>query len=252
MRTYVALALIAFAACKGKPQHRAPPPTAGSAVAIGSDGKRAAPDLALPEGPGTPPVKTTRKLGRADFEKLAKLEYPGFQRELHGLNDVVFEVRQITNDHPKVWAVITIEPCSAGSAAGSGSAAPSADCWPMELAIWKTHVDELKKQTLPEPLQGAPDVDFEIGAALVHGQMMIGTYQLGQAAGSGAGGGGGGFTDAYYLYFNDGVNKIRVAASYKDDPVASKAALRQLAPKGDLALVAASFMDVYTHAWATN
>lgn len=248
MRTYVALALIAFAACKGKPQHRAPPPMAGSAAAIvtGSDGKRAAPDLALPEGPGTPPVKTTHKLGRADFEKLAKLEYPGFEREQHGLNDVVFEVRQKTKDHPTLWAVITIEPCDAGSAAGS--AAPSAGCWPMELPAWKAHLDELKKQSLPEELQAGSDVEFEIGAALVHGQMMIGTYQLGVEAGSG----GGALTDAYYLYYNDGMNKIRVAGSYKDKPVATKAALKEAASKQDLALLAASFMDVYTHAWAGN
>lgn len=214
---------------------------------IGSDGKRAAPDLALPQGPGTPPVKTTRKLGRADFEKMTKLDYPGFDREQHGLNDAVFEVRYITKDHPQLWAVVTIEPCDAGSAAGS--AAPSAGCWPMDLVVWKSHEADLEKQTLPEELLGGSDVDFEIGPALLHGQTkMVGTYQLGVAAGSA----GGVLTDAYYLYYNDGVNKIRVAGSYKDKPVATKAMLKQLAPREDLALLAASFMDVYTHAWATN
>jgi hypothetical protein len=248
VRSYVAVALIAFAACKGKPQHRPPPPTRGADVAVapGSDGQRAAPDLALPQGPGTPPLKTTRKLGRADFEKMAKLEFPGFERELHGLNDAVFEVRQKTKDHPTLWAVVTIEPCDAGSAAGS--AAPSAGCWAMNLADWKTHLEELRKQTVPDELQGS-DVDFELGAALVHGTMTMGTYQVGVAAGSGA---GGTMTDAYYLYFNDGINKIRVAASYKDKPVATKQQLIQLAPKQDLALLAASFLDVYTHAWGTN
>lgn len=245
MRTYVVVALVAVAACKGKPQHHEPPPAAVSTpIATGSD--RAAPDLEMPQGPGTPPVKTTRKLGRADFEKMAKLEYPGFNHEQHGLNDVVFESRYMTKDHPQLWAVVTIEPCDAGSAAGS--AAPSAGCWPMDLAVWKTHVDELKKQTLPEQLQGGSDVDFEVGAVLVRGQMMIGTYQVGVTAGSA----GGTLTDAYYLYFNDGVNKIRVAGSYKDKPVATKNALVQLAPKRDLALLAISFMDVFTHAWATN
>ena len=63
---------------------------------------------------------------------------------------------------------------------------------------------------------------------------------------------GGALTDAYYLYYNDGTNKLRVAASYKDKPVATKAALKEAASKQDLALLAASFMDVYTHAWAGN
>ena len=213
----------------------------------GSNEPRAAPDLALPQGPDTPPVKTTRKLGRADFEKLAKLEFAGFEREQHGLNDAVYEVRYKTKDHPELWAVVTIEPCDAGSAAGS--AAPSAGCWPMDVAVWKSHENDLKKQTLPEQLQGAPDVDYEIGPALLHIQTkLIGTYQLGVAAGSG----GGALTDAYYLYFNDGVNKIRVAGSYKDKPVTTKDELKKVAPKEDLALLAASFMNVFTHAWPAN
>ena len=237
MRTTVALALTVLVACKGKPEHRAPPPTLGSGlpVANGSDGKRAAPDLALPAGPGTPPLKTTRRLGRADFEKLAKLEYPGFQHEQHGLNDTVFEVRQITNDHPRLWTTITIEPCGS-------------DCWPMDLDAWKKHEDELKKQWLGDALYGQPDVDWAMGNMILHGTHMIGAYQLGQHAGSGAGGGLA-FTDALLLFYNDGMNKIRVVAEYKDDPVKSKEVMAQLAPKSDLEALALSFMDVYTHAW---
>ena len=62
------------------------------------------------------------------------------------------------------------------------------------------------------------------------------------------GGGGYSFTDVYIAYYNDGVNQIRVAASYKDDPT-SKEELARLAPKGDLEALALSFLDVYTHEW---
>lgn len=255
MRTYLALSLILFAACKGKPQHREPPPNTGSSAPVitGSNGTRAAPDLALPQGPGTPPIKTTRKLGRADFEKLATLEYPGFQKQPHGLNDVVFEMRQVTKDHPRLWATITVEPCgagsAAGSAAGSGSAAAANDCWPMDLDVWKKHEDELKKKWLGDVLYGQPDVDWDMGKTDLHGQTMIWTYQLGQHVGSGEGGGSLAFSDAYILYYNDGINKIRVVGEYKDDPVKSKQIMAQMAPKGDLELLAMAFMDAYTHAW---
>lgn len=248
MRTYLVLSLIAVAACKGKPQHRPPPATLGSAapvIAVGSDGKRAAPDLALPQGPGTPPPKTTRKLGRADFEQLAKLEFPGFQRQPHGLNDVVFEMRQVTNDHPRLWTTITIEPCNAGSGSSGSS---SSDCWPMDLDVWKKHEDELKKQWLGDTLYSAPDVVWEMGKGVMRAAPVIWTYQLGQAAGSA----GFSYSDAFIAYYNDGVNKMRVVAEYKDDPVPSKEAMARVAPRGDLQLLAYSFMDVYTHAWPTK
>lgn len=250
MRRYLLVSLIVLSACKGKPEHRPPPANLGSAVVATGSGQRAAPDLVLPKGPGTAPLRTTRKLGRADFEKLAQLSYPGFTKEPHGLNDVVFEMRQITNDRPKLWAVVTIEPCGAGSAAGSGSG--SSNCWPMDAGLWADRKEELKKQLLAEPLQGSgSDVEFSIDKVIFHDTTLIGTYQLGQRAGSGAGGGLT-FTDAYSLNFNDGINKIRVVASYKDDPVASKEMLAKLASRNDLALLALAFLDVYTHAWPTN
>jgi len=243
VRNFLIASLLLTAACKGKPAHREPP---ANAVAItgsasGSDGKRAAPDLSLPAGPGTPPLKTTRKLGRADFEKLAKLEYPGFSTQQHGLNDVVFEMRQITKDHPRLWATVTIEPCGK----------EPDDCPAMDLDTWKKREPELKKML--GDLANFPDaVDWELGKTDLHGQPLIYTNQIGQHAGSGEGGGSFMFSDAFILYYNDGVNRIRVVAEYKDDPVKTKELMAQQAPKGDLELLAISFLDVYTHAWPTS
>jgi hypothetical protein len=240
VRKFLIASLVLATACKGKPAHREPPPNAVAATgsASGSNGKRAAPDLALPTGPGTPPLKTTRTLGRADFEKLAALEYPGFSKQPHGLNDVLMEVRQVTVDHPRLWATVTIEPCGKD------------DCWPMDLDEWKKHEPELKK--LLGDLASAPNVDWEVGKTDLHGQTLIYTYQLGQNTVEGEGGGSFMFSDAYALYYNDGKNKIRVVAEYKDDPVKTKELMAKLAPKADLALLALSFLDVYTHAWPTS
>jgi hypothetical protein len=240
VRRFLIASLLLATACKGKPQHREPPPNAVATAGAGS-ANRAAPDLELPKGPGTPPLKTTRKLGRADFEKLATLEYPGFSTQQHGLNDVVFEMRQITKDHPRMWATVTIEPCGK----------EPDDCPAMDLDAWKKKEPDLKK--LMGTLQDVPGVDWEVGKTDLHGQTIIYTYQLGQHTGSGGPGGGSfAFTDALALYYNDGVNRIRVVAEYKDDPVKTKELMAQQAPKADLELLAISFLDVYTHAWPTS
>jgi hypothetical protein len=242
VRHFLIASLLLAPACKGKPAHKEPPPNAvaTSGSAAGSEGKRAAPDLALPQGPGTPPLKTTRKLGKPDYEKLTKLEYPGFHTQQHALADTIFEMRQITNDHPRLWATVTIEPCGK----------EPDDCPPMDVDAWKKREPELKK--LMGDLNGQPDVDWEVGKTALHGQPLIYTYQLGQHAGSGEGGGLFTFSDAYALYYNDGVNRIRVVAEYKDDPVKTKELMAKQAPKEDLASLAISFLDVYTHAWPTS
>ena len=61
--------------------------------------------------------------------------------------------------------------------------------------------------------------------------------------------GGFSYTDAYFLYYNDGVNTIRVVAEYKDDPRETKEKMAEAVPKSDLENVARAFMDAYVHAW---
>lgn len=231
----VLVSALAFAAgCKSKPTRRAPPPNAAVPTEKGS-GERAAPDLILPRADGTPPKKTTAPLVKADFERLAKLTYPGFDADVRTVGEKIFEVRQKTKDHPRLWATVTIQPCF--------------DCLPMDLAKWKAKEQELKAISL-ETMKDIPGIDWELDAALFQGQPIIYTYQLGTGMGSATEGGGGfAFTDTYMAYYNDGINQIRVIASYKDDPM-SKEDIAKAAPKADLEALALSFLDVYTHAWA--
>ncbi|HTL38861.1 MAG TPA: hypothetical protein VL326_37275 [Kofleriaceae bacterium] len=227
-RTFVVLSVLALAfaaGCKKKPTRRDPPPNANVP---------AAPDLLLPKSDGTPPKKTTAALGKADFERLAKLEYPGFVADVRTVGDKVFEVRHKTKDHPVLWAQVTIQPCF--------------DCLPMDLEKWKPREEELRTINL-ESLKDTPGVDWDLNTVKFHDQAVIYWYQVGQGMGSASEGGGGmGFTDAYIVYYNDGVNQIRVIASYKDDPTTTEE-LKKLAPKEDLEALALAFLDVYTHAW---
>jgi hypothetical protein len=197
-------------------------------------GLRAAPDLILPRSDGTPPKKTKVALAKPDFERLSKLTWPGFDADVRTIGDKVFEVRQKTKDHPRLWATVTIQPCF--------------DCVPMDLEKWKPKEQELKTVNL-EALAKTPGIDWEMAAVTFHGQPVMYTYQLGGGVGSSSEGGGGfSFTDTYIAYYNDGVNQVRVIASYKDDP-AGKEELEKLAPKEDLEALALAFLDVYTHEW---
>lgn len=234
MRTLAVVSLLALAAlgCKDKPTKKAPPSNVGSAT--GSDsGPRPAPDLILPRADGTPPKKTTTPLTKADYERLAQLEYPGFVRDVRALTDDIFEVRHKTKDHPKLWAEVMVKPCS--------------DCLPMELDKWKAREAELRAKTL-ESLKDTPGIDWELGETELNGQKVIYIHQIGTTNAPGPGGGAYSFTNAYIAFYNDGVNEIRVIGSYKDDPV-TRQGLEQLAPKEDLRALALSFLDVFTHAW---
>ena len=228
--------LIASGACsKGKPTYKAPAPskveephaTAGSGV---TDRKG---PLALPPMSGKPPVKTTKPLDVATITELARKTFPGFQIEVRGHTDNALELRQKTEDHPIFWATITIKPCST-----------TEECMPMDVAKWQANT-KVTKQFLPDVLQKAPDTKFEVGTVTLAGQPMIYVYQLGQSFSQE----GGSYSDAYALYYNDGVNEARVVAEYKDDPVRTKDDMARIAPEQELQRIAMAFMDVYTQAW---
>jgi len=187
----------------------------------------------LPRGDGTPPKKTAAPHAKADYERLAKMEFPGFTPDVRTVGDKVFEIRHKTKDHPRLWAVVTIKHCF--------------ECLPIELDKWKAKETEIKAINL-ENLKDSKDIEWELGETTLNGQKIIYTYQVGAAQTPGEGGGEFAFTNSYIAYFNDGINEIRVVGTYKDDP-AAKADLKKLAPKEDLRALALSFLDAYSHAW---
>jgi hypothetical protein len=248
VRTPVVLSLVTLlvsgAACKGKPKHQAPPENAATpgSAAKGSNVERAAPDIQLPPLTGRPPVKTDKQIDAATIQKLQAMTFAGFQVEQHGglPEKGTLELRQKTEDHPRIWATVTITPCF--------------DCVAMDLAKWKEKGDALKVLLLPELREDKGTV-FEVGATQVNGTQMIYTYQLAQTSpltekGSGEFNPGHfAYSHAYVLYFNDGANQIRVVGEYKDDPMATKEAMANEVPRTDLENVAKAFMGAYTNAW---
>jgi hypothetical protein len=229
--TVVLLSALTIAtACRGKPK---PKPAPGAKV---ETAEKPSTGLELPEGPGTPPVKSTKPVDGAILKKLSELTFKGFASEVKAMNDSNLWVYQKWTDHPVVRASIHVWPCNHKD-----------NCWPIDLAGWKAHTEDLKGY-LTDDLKAAPDTEFEVGQTDLHGTPMIYTYQLGQVTGTRAHGGSA-FTHAYVLYYNDGVNEIRVLAEYKDDLLSSKEDMAAAVPRAELEKTAKAFMDVYTHAW---
>ena len=234
VRTFVLFSLLAFAVgCKGKPKHQEPATSVETAAGSSTSGPTAAPNLELPHGPGTPPIKTTKPLDTPMYQKLSVMRFPGFLWNPTA-NRTTLTVKQETETRPKIKTVISISPCNN-------------DCLPMELSKWQAKTEDLKEFVAPD-LKAAKDTVFEVGQTELYGTPMIYTYQLGQVVKPE---GGANYTDGYVLYYNDSVNKIRVMSYYTDDPKMTKEDMAKDVPKEDLEKVAKAFMDVYTHAWAS-
>lgn len=191
--------------------------------------------LDLPKSSRSAPIKTTRPLERARYEKMSSLDYPGWAKEVRYLGEEALEVRYRTEARPNLSVTIAASPCF--------------DCIPLELPRWKAKEAALRN-LLPPELRERKDTVFEIGEVKLAGAPVIYTYQLAhgyvpdedqQRQGP--------YSNAYVAYHNDGINQIRVIAQYADDPVATRDELMNLAPKGDLQMIALAFLDAYTHAW---
>ncbi|MFT3694251.1 MAG: hypothetical protein QM831_13985 [Kofleriaceae bacterium] len=251
---WLAVAL-ALCACKGKPTHRPPPKDIGGVpvvVAPGSAGSGSgsgagtgsAPDIEIPTGTGKPPLATTEPIPQAKYVDLARIAYRGFQNVPHAAGPRGMEIAYVTEDKPRIEAVITIAPCASMSALG--------DCTPMKLDAWKAKEEDLKK-IIPKELRVASDLKWEMGTVKVHDTDVIYTFQLGVTqgvvpSGSNAGRKYTATTYAYAVYFNDGHNQIRVIAEYKDSVTTLKE-MTDAVPREDLEHVAQGFYDATTQIW---
>jgi hypothetical protein len=234
-----------------------------AAIAIGMGSGSAAPPpepgrVTLPRTGNEPPRKTTKPLALATLERLAAIEFKDFIRNDRGVHERITEFRHSTRTRPILGVTITIEPCApaepprAGKRAARkrvGDAAVGRVCTPMQLDLWKAKTDELK-QSLSKQLIARPETLFEVGTRDVLGAPAIYTYQLASFFGTDETGQPvGAYSDAYILYYNDGVNEIRVNAAYIDDAIGGMDKLLAVAPREDLEKLAVSFMSYYLHEW---
>ena len=215
-----------LAACKREPAPAPAPAVADASVAA---------HVKLPKVSATPVRATTRPLTAAQRARLAAIEHADFEREERGATATSVEFRHTTRSRPRLGVTVELAACG--------------PCPAMALAAWQARRDELV-QALPPALRDRPDTRFEIRARPIGGATAIAIYQLGAAFGSDEHGQPtGDYLDAYVVHYNDGVNRIRVTASYLDDAVGGTDGLLAVAPPEDLEKLAVAFLSFYVQKW---
>jgi len=205
--------------------------------------------------------RTRRPFTSKQLAWLSSFEFKDFVREDGGSTEEAVEVRHTTKTRPTLGVTVRIDRCPGAAPGVSRSrrarridrekpvTTDQRPCLPMQVPQWLARRDELK-QFMNSDLAVRSDTQFDIGARKVDGATAISTYQLGHlfarddrnqtvALSS----------TAYALYYNDGVNRIRVMASYLDDAVPTRNKLIELAPPRELEKMAVAFTSFYLHQW---
>ncbi len=143
--------------------------------------------IALRAG-GKPPVKTTTPIGREQLTRLSGIELTGLTPRVRKLDDAFLDL-EYTLALPIVVGV-TVQPCFR--------------CVPMQLDKWRAETDALRVTVPPELRDRSEGTSFEVMASALGGSIVIATYQLTSVPGP--------FDQAATVYFNDGVNQLRVIA----------------------------------------
>lgn len=257
---FLLAATLAFG-CKDKQAAQTKPTDPPSGSATGSAAKVEEPmgSGATPDVAGGKPLVLPKLLGdeaakpidqpdkpvtKATYEKLAAPDYIGFKKEILAATDKAMEVVYSTEEKPRLLITVKAWHCPVGEALKT--AAEEATCYSKE--DWLKLGDKIKA-SMSAGLGKDPDTELELGTTdLGNGATALTRYQIGWVK-STEPGGGFATTNNYIIVFHNGVNQLRVSAQYKDDPPASKADLAAMAPKEDLARIAKSFFDVYSHGW---
>lgn len=215
----------------------------------------------LPKSPTGPLRRSRRPFTGKQLAWLSSFEFADFVREDGGTTDEAFEIRHTTKTRPRLGVTVRIDHCPPAAPGGKRSGrsrhverekpvtTDTRACTPMQLPLWQARSDELK-QFMSSDLAARSDTRFDIAARRLDGATAISTYQLGHL-----------FalddhnqtvtlsSTAYALYYNDGVNRIRVMASYLDEAVPTRGQLVELAPPRDLEKMAVAFTRFYLHRW---
>jgi hypothetical protein len=217
------------------------PIASGSGV---SGGKPLVLPKLLGDEAGKPIDNPDQPVPQATYEKLAASDYIGFKKEVLATSEHLLEVIFATEEKPRLVVSVKAWHCPQGEAIKT--AAEEAACYTKE--VWLKRKDAILA-AMSGGLGKATDTEIELGTLdLGNGAEALTRYQIGWVR-STEPGGGFAITNNYIIQYQNGVNTLRVSAQYKDDPPASKADLAAMAPKEDLAKIARSFFDVYSHAW---
>ena len=209
--------LILLFACGDKRQADPVTPSGSSTVVVAPEAAVVEPSRIALRAGGKPPVKTTTPIGRAQLTKLATLELAGLTPRVRKLDDAFLDL-EYTLALPIVVGV-TVQPCLR--------------CIPMQLDKWRAETDALRVTVPPELRDRSEGTSFEVTSSALGGAIVVATYQLASVPGP--------FDQAVTVYFNDGVNQLRIIArSVGKDGDVERRELEQLA---------LAVLDRYAQSW---
>ena len=175
---------------------------------------------------------------KPQLARLAAIEFPDFERQDRNTTERMIEFRHTTRTRPKLGVTVTLAACPRPR-----------PCPSMQLARWNKLRPELLQQ-LPASLSARPDTRMDIGTRQVAGATAISIYELGYSGGTDdKDQPSADYINAYVVYYNDGVNQLRVMAHYLDDTVGGIDQMLAVAPRDDLEKLAVAFASYYLHAW---
>jgi hypothetical protein len=209
-RHLLCISVIAFAACKNKdqPSNTTADKGSGSSAPV----------------PVPTPSRAPGKLTAAELNVISEVKFDGYRRATMDVSDNRATVRQYRERKGTTLAMfttITVNPCQ--------------DCTPMELPKWQAKEKSLKAITLDPAIMET--AKYELGETTVAGKKMISGYQLGQAETT--------YTNAFQLWFNDGVNEIWIISQYGDNQMVNAEGMAQAMPKAELEGIATMMMAEY-------
>lgn len=211
--------VLVLAGCKGEARPQAVAGEAGVATHV-----------RLPKARDGAVRRTSAPLGRERLERMAAIEHADFERQARSGTATSVEFRHMTTTRPLLGVTVEIGACGA---------CEDVTTTPAEV-----------RAGLPAALRERADTRVAVAPREVGGVTAVATYKLGAAFGQDEHGQpAGDYVDAYALDYNDGVNRIRVTASYLDDAVGGVAQLQAVAPREDLEKMAAAFLGFYLHEW---
>jgi hypothetical protein len=165
---------------------------------------------------------TSTKLDAAKARTLAKLDVEGWTKTVRLADGKGLDVRFT---RPPLAVTVHASACF--------------DCLAMDEAKWRAKDGALRALVTTE-LREHPDTTWELGMTDI-GTPAAFTFHLGHTPAAAA--------TAYTLYFNDGVNMIRVVAEYDGAPPPTREALATATPKAMLEQTAKAFASRFIHAW---
>ena len=224
--------LVVVMACGDKPPTDPVAPANGStwvvSPIVGPDAASVTPSRIALRASGKPPVKTTRPVSRAQLTTLATLEIEGLKKTVRKIDDAFLDV-EYHHESPSLLVRVAVQPCLR--------------CLPMQLDRWRAENNALRL-TVPPDLRDRSGSTFEIDAISIGGVPAIATHHLVFVPKDVPD-----FDHAVTVYFTDGVNQIRVIASYDGTVVNSALEMSQVVTRGELEQLAIAVIDRHAQAW---